>query len=685
MPSEKGKRIGVFVCDCGSNIAATVDVPAVAEEAKKQADVVHVEEGKWICSVDFLSRIQNAVKEQNLDRVVVACCTPRTHEPTFKATVKEAGLNPFLLEFVSIREQSSWVHKFDKPEATRVAKDLVKMGIAKARLLEPAECVRIPVGKDALVIGGGVSGMSAAIGLAGQGINVVLVEKTDRLGGLLNGLENLAPHSHPAEKLVHELEQKVKGNPQIRLFLSTQVEDVKGYVGNYKVRLAGHPEPFPVSTIIAATGMEEIRPSGFGYGTVPTVMTLYEFDRKLKTGWDPGDVAFIGCVESRNEKRGCCNVGCLAGLQAASAVRVKHPKRKVAYFYREISLEGTGVVAFEDAVRRHGLKLFRFADNAYPKVEMGRANLIVTARDILSGMDARFLANTVVLITGYKGTEEAPKLKGLLKVSSDNDGFFQEAHIKLRPLDFAAEGVYLCGCARSPKDVRTSTEEGLGAAMRALIPMNKGHVESEGIVSVIDLEKCSKCGLCAKICPYTAIELVDKEPHVIQAICKGCGTCAAECPKDAIQIIHFTDEQILAAVDEALKEDAERKILAFCCHWCAHGAVDMAGVNRSEYPPNVRIIRVMCSGRVDAAWVQRALELKAAAVLVMGCEFPTCHYIDGNYKAEKRVERMIKSLGKKGLPVDRIRTVWLSAADGPKFVATMKALSDELKLGESRS
>jgi heterodisulfide reductase subunit A len=411
------------------------------------------------------------------------------------------------------------------------------------------------------------------------------------------------------------------------------------------------------------------------------VMTLLGFEQKLKEGWDPGNVAFIGCVESRNEKRGCCNVGCMAGFQAAATIRDRHPAGKVGFFYREISLEGTSVAAFDDAVRRKGLTLYRFADDAYPTIENKDGKLVVSARDILGGMQVRFKADTVVLITGFKGSEEAPKLKGLLKVSSDNDGFFQEAHIKLRPLDFAAEGVYLCGCARSPKDVRTSTEEGLGAAMRALIPMNKGYVESEGIVSVIDLEKCSKCGLCAKICPYTAIELVEKEPHVIQAICKGCGTCAAECPKDAIQIIHFTDEQILAQVDEALKEDAEHKILAFCCHWCALGAVDMAGVNRSEYPPNVRIVRVMCSGRVDAAWVQRALELKAAAVLVMGCEFPTCHYIDGNYKAEKRVEKMIKSLAKKGLPVDRIRTVWLSAADGPKFVSTMKALSDELKLG----
>ena len=680
-PDSRGRRLGVFVCDCGSNIAATVDVPAVVDDAKKQQGVVHAEEGKWICSVDFLSRIQNAIKEQKLDRVVVACCTPRTHEPTFKATVKEAGLNPFLLEFVSIREQSSWVHKFDKAEATRVAKDLVRMGIAKARLLEPAECVRIPVGKDALIIGGGVAGMTAALGLSDQGINVVLVEKSPGLGGILNSLGNLAPHSHPSEALVKDLEGRIRKNTNVRIFLNTQVEDVKGYVGNYKVKLTGQPEPFTISTIIAATGMEELKPSGFGHGTIPNVMTLLEFEQKMKSSYKPGDVAFIGCVESRNEKRGCCNVGCLAGLQAASDLKQKHPESNVGYFYREISLEGTGVAAFDDAVRRHGLRLFRFADDAYPTVDSVDGKLQVFAKDILSGLDIRFKADTVVLITGYKGSEEAPGLKGLLKVSSDGDGFFQEAHIKLRPLDFAAEGVYLCGCARSPKDVRTSIEEGLGAAMRALIPMNKGHVESEGIVSVIDLDSCSRCGICAKTCPYTAIELVEKQPHVIQAICKGCGTCAAECPKDAIQIIHFTDEQILAQVEEALKEDAGHKILAFCCHWCALGAVDMAGVNRSEYPPNVRIVRVMCSGRVDASWVQRALELNAAAVLIMGCEFPTCHYIDGNYKAEKRVERMVKSLAKKGLPVDRIRTVWLSAADGPKFASTIRALAKELKLG----
>ena len=466
-PDSRGKRVGVFVCDCGSNIAATVDVPAVVEDARKQEGVVHAEEGKWICSVDFLSRIQNAVKEQKLDRVVVACCTPRTHEPTFKATVKEAGLNPFLLEFVSIREQSSWVHKFDRAEATRVAKDLVRMGIAKALLLEPAECVSIPVGKDALIIGGGLAGMSAALGLAEQGIRVVLVEKSERLGGLLNKMEKIAPHAHSSEKLAKDLAEKVTHDPNIRLMLDSQVEDIMGYVGNYTVTVgqqaaedrsslskssaprttpvvygagsrqkgattdaqqagSGQHEThqFKISTIIAATGMEELRPAGFGYGTHPNVMTLLEFEQGMKAGFTPGDVAFIGCVESRNEKRGCCNVGCLGGFQAASAVKERHPDSQVGFFYRDITLEGTGVASFDDAVRQQGLRLYRFADDAYPTVEQKDGKLIVSVRDILSGADVHVKADTVVLITGFRGTDEAGKLKGLLKVSSDNDGFF---------------------------------------------------------------------------------------------------------------------------------------------------------------------------------------------------------------------------------------------------------------------
>jgi heterodisulfide reductase subunit A len=278
------------------------------------------------------------------------------------------------------------------------------------------------------------------------------------------------------------------------------------------------------------------------------------------------------------------------------------------------------------------------------------------------------------------GDESAENLKGLLKVSTNSDGFFQEAHIKLRPLDFATQGIYLGGCARSPKDMRESMEEAMGAAMRATIPMKKGYVEAEGIVADIDYELCSECGLCGKVCEFQAIELDEKRPTVIKAICKGCGTCAAECPKDAINIIHFTDEQIFAQVEAALEEKPEDKIVAFCCHWCAMGAVDMAGVGRSEYPDNIRIIRVMCAGRVDKAFVTKALDLGAGGVLVAGCEFPTCHYINGNYKCEERMEKLKKKLAKEGKDADKLYLTWLSAADGPKFVKTVKNMVEELNL-----
>jgi heterodisulfide reductase subunit A len=271
----------------------------------------------------------------------------------------------------------------------------------------------------------------------------------------------------------------------------------------------------------------------------------------------------------------------------------------------------------------------------------------------------------------------------LLKVSASSDRFFQEAHIKLRPLDFANDGIYLCGCARNPKDIRTTIEESLGAAMRAGIPMNRGYVEAEGIVADINTDLCNSCGLCAKTCAFGAIEYIDKSqpPNFIKAICKGCGTCAAECPTNAINIIHYTNEQILAQVNVALAENPDKKIIAFCCHWCALGAVDLAGVSRFDYPTNIQIIRVMCAGRVDAKFIERALELKAAGVLVAGCEFPTCHYINGNYKCKDRIDRLKKKLDKKNIDTSKIWDVWLSAADGPKFVSTVKEMVKGLKLG----
>jgi heterodisulfide reductase subunit A len=678
-------RVGVFVCDCGTNIAGVVDVPSVVEYAKTLEDVVFADEGKWICSVDYLSKIKEFVSEHDLNRVVVACCTPRTHEPTFKSTVKEGGLNPYLLEFVSIREQSSWVHRSEPVKATEKAKDLVRMGVAKARLLEPAEETRLSVGKDCLIVGGGISGMTSALALADSGFNVKLVEKDKELGGLLNKADSVAPYEVKGTEIVNDRLRKIEENDNIEVLTETELEDVTGYVGNYKVELtkSGEKQEHDISTIIVTTGMRELIPEGeFGYGKSSKIITQLQLEKMLKQNEVSNlkELVIINCVNSRNEERGCCNVGCLISMKNAKALREANPSAKIYLLYKDLNLRGHEVNYQKDVLERFDIKLIRYNDIHNPEVNEEDGNLVLKVHDILLGKELTLNPDLLILTCAYQGDETVDKLKGLLKVSTNSDGFFQEAHIKLAPLDFATSGLHLGGCSRSPKSVRESMEEAEGAAMRAAIPMNRGYVEAEGIVANIDYEKCNECGLCAKNCAFGAIELDEKRPEVIKAICKGCGTCAAECPKDAIDIIHFTDGQILAQVEAALEEDPSDKIVAFCCHWCAMGAVDMAGVGRSEYPTNIRIIRVMCAGRVDKSFVEKALELGAGGVLIAGCEFPTCHYITGNYKCKDRIEKLKKKLAKNGMDADKVWTEWLSAADGPKFVSCVKYMTKELNL-----
>jgi len=683
-------RVGVFVCNCGTNIGGVVNVADVVKYASQLDGVAFAEEGKWICSVDYLSKIEENIAEHKLNRVVVACCTPRTHEPTFKSTVKEAGLNPYLLEFVSIREQSSWVHKSNPKLATEKAKNLVKMGVAKAILLEPGEDIRISVGKNCLIIGGGLAGMTAALAVADQGFKVDLIEKNSKLGGILNNLDTLAPFDINAEEIVNDKIGKITKHSNIKLHTDTELEDVKGYIGNYKVKLTnkGKTEELETSTIIVATGMNEIEPVGlFGYAEFSNIITQLQLEEKLKLKslCKVKNVAIINCVNSRNEERGCCNIGCLASIKNAVTIKEINKDAKVYIFYRDINIKGKDVNYFKEAVKKYDIKLIRYPDDKKVEVFGNKKNgaLTLKAYDILIGKELKINPDLVVLTTGFQGDSSVEKLKGLLKVSASPDKFFQEAHIKLRPLDFTNDGMYLCGCARNPKSIKVTIEESLGAAMRAGIPMNKGYVEAEGIVADIKIELCNSCGLCAKTCAFGAIQFVDKKqpPNVIKALCKGCGTCAAECPNDAINIIHYTNEQILAQVDAALEEKPETKIIAFCCHWCALGAVDIAGVSRFEYPTNIQIIRVMCSGRIDTKFIERAFELKAAGVLVAGCEFPTCHYINGNEKCKDRIERLKKKLSKKNIDTSKIWDVWLSAADGPKFVSTVKNMVEELNLG----
>ena len=682
-------RIGVFVCDCGTNIAGVVNVPELVEYARALNHVVLADEGKWSCSVDYLGRMQELIREHRINRVVVASCTPRTHEPLFKRTTREAGVNPYLLEFVSIREQVSWVHMREPQVATEKAKDLIKMGVAKAALLEEGEEIRLPVKTDCLIIGGGMAGMHAALSVAKQGFQAHLVEKEPRLGGILNKLCFLSHDQRrvPAAKVVQAKADQVAAHPRIKVYTGTRVESVKGYIGNYTVVLKtdgnGAAEALDISTIIVATGMQEIEPAGqFEYGRDPRVMTQLQLDTALRNRalGDFSSVVMINCVNSKNEARGCCNIGCHVSVKNAVALKTLRPAAEVFILYRDMSLVREEAEAQKKA-KQLGVKFLRFPDQRYPEVHTQDGRLRVKVYDLLVGREFEIPADRLVLAAALRGDDSVEQVKGLLKVSANTDGFFQEAHVKLGPLEFATHGVSLGGCAKAPMFYKESCEAGVGAAMKSSIPMKKGYIETEGIVADIDLTACNQCGLCSKRCPYNAIRVdAEDNPAVIKALCKGCGLCAADCPKECISIVHYTDAQVLAQVDAALEENPGRKIIAFVCHWCALGGVDMAGVSRLQYPPNARLIRVMCSARVSIKMMQRAFEGGAAGVLVAGCEFPTCHYIQGNYAAETRVKRAKKKLAKAGFDPEKLWNIWCSAADGPKFAGTMREMVKELKL-----
>jgi len=687
-PSDE-PRIGVFACDCGSNIRGVVDIPKIVEYAKTLQNVVHSEETTFLCSADFQSKIKERITELNLNRVVVACCTPKTHEGLFRETCKEAGLNPYLLEFVSIREHCSWVHMHEPKEATEKAKDLIRIGVAKARLLEPQEELRIPVGQESLIIGGGIGGMTAAITLVDMGFKVKLVEREEELGGMLKKIFRIFPHDVASERIIGPLIKAVREKENIVAYTGTEVTEISGYIGKYHVKIRnkkkGSEDEFEVSTIIVATGAKEIDPTGhYGYGKFDNVITQLQLEKMLKEGTmkKPRNIVMINCVGSREEGANnyCCNVGCRTSLKNAKYLKELYSDTNIYVLYRDFMIFDAEEQKYFEDTKGKMVNFIRYSDTQKPEVYMNNGKLIVEVNAPQLNSKVRIEADLVVLTVALEGADGVKELREMLKVPVGAGGFFREGHVKLQPLSFATEGIYLCGAAHSPKGIVDTIHQASGAAMKASIPMSRGFVKAEGITSIINLELCKKCGLCAKFCSYGAITLSsDKTPQSIPALCKGCGTCAAECPSDAITMRHYTDAQIMAQIDAALAERPEEKILAFCCNWCSYAAADLAGVSRFQYPTNIRIIRVMCSGRVDRDFIFRAFEKGAGMVLVAGCDFPTCHYISGNYAAKERTERLKRRLESKGINSERLRVAWISAAEGKKFADLINEMVEQMK------
>ena len=781
--AQKELRIGVFVCECGLNIAGSVDCEEVRKSVEELPDVVVSVVNKYTCADPGQEEIKRYIREYNLNRVVVASCTPRMHEPTFRNCVAETELNPYLLEMASIREQCSWVHLHDKAAATEKAKDIVKMAVARARLLQPHEDTKIPITDAALVIGGGVAGIQAALDLADAGHRVYLVEKQPSVGGVMAQLDKTFPTMDCSICVLGPKMMDVGRHPRITLMTYSEVEDISGYVGNFKVLVRKKARyvdetvcnscgkcaevcpvvmpdafqqgfssrkaayiPFPqavpssyiidmeqclgnnpitcgkcldvcekhcidlnmqdelveinVGVIIAATGMDIYDPTildEYGYTRFENVITSMEFER-LICGGGPTDgelvrpsdrqtpkrIGFIQCVGSRTENRGnpyCSNVCCMNTIKDSLLINEHHPETEIYVFYMDIRAYGKG---FEDLFRRSREAGVRYIRGLPGEVieDPATRNLKLRVENTTTSTVEEYELDMVVLSVGLQPSENLKKLTSVLNVSQTADGFVMEAHPKLRPVDASTAGIFFAGCVEAPKDIKDSVTQAGAAVARSSILLNAGTVVGDAVKAVVDPEKCTACGVCARVCPFGAIEVDLKAKtvaRVITAACAGCGACAAECKFGAITIQHFHNEQILAQVKAALEAEPAQKIITFLCNWCSYAASDLAGTSRMQYPPNNRFIRVMCSARVDEAFIWEGFKLGAPIVLLSGCHIGDCHYISANHWVLRRADRIWNRMEKLGIRPERLQLEWISAAEGPRFAQIMRDLEEMRK------
>ncbi|TET90879.1 MAG: hydrogenase iron-sulfur subunit [Methanomassiliicoccales archaeon] len=783
---EEEPRIGVYVCHCGLNIAGSVDVEAVADYAAGLPNVVLAKDYRYSCSDPGQEMMKEDIKEQNLNRLVVASCSPRLHEPTFRAMAEEAGMNRYLVEMANIREHCSWVHLYDKEGATEKAKELVKMAVNKARLLQPQVEKKVPVLRKTAVIGAGVAGIQAALDLADSGYKVYLIEKDVSIGGRMAQIDKTFPTMDCSICILAPKMSEVGRHPNVELLTNAEVEKVSGYVGNFVVTIRKKARyvrddctacgdcatacpvvmpnefdlglasrkaiytPFAqavpsayvvdienclndgpvlacekcieacdiegcidfnmkdevidleVGTIVIATGsttFDAKRLEEYGYGKYPNVLTTLEFERLINAGGPSGghlirpsdleppkNVAFIQCIGSRTEKDGnpyCSNICCMETIKDALLIKEHWPEIDIVVYYMDIRAFGKGFEDLYKRARTQGVRFIRGIPAEALNAEVDNIRLIGENTLLSELYDEVY--DMVILSIGIEPQEDSEIVQRLFNLSKTADGFFMESHPKLLPVDTPTKGVFLAGCAESPKDIKDSVTQACAAASRANILMAKGEVTVEAITPIIVEDNCNGCGLCVKVCPYNAIELIGEKPNqkakVIEAACTGCGTCGAECKFEAIIMRHFTDEQIISQIDGALEEDPEKKILAFACNWCSYAGADFAGVSRMQYPSNVRIVKTMCSGRVSENFVRRAFEKRAGAVLVSGCHLQDCHYINANYQTKKRVEKLWKEMDKLGLDKSRLHLEWFTAAEGQKFadkITEMKEIVEKV-------
>ena len=560
--SQEEPHIGVFICHCGINIGGVVNVPEVVEYAKTLPNVVYAEANLYTCSQDTQKLIREKIQQYNLNRVIVASCTPRTHEPLFRETVQETGLNSYLFEMTNIRDQCSWVHMHEPEKATEKAKDLVRSIVAKAKLLKPLKKPLINVTPVGLVIGGGVSGMTAALELASQGFEVHLVEREKELGGHLRKIYYLLEKDEDPKEKLNSIIKGVTENAKIHVHLGSEVMDVSGFVGNFKAKikqLNGKEQEVEHGIVIVATGATEYKPTEYLYGKDPRVMTQHELEEKLANGnFKAKDVVMIQCVGARNEERpNCARICCGQAIKNALKIKEATPETEVYVLYKDIRSYGFKEDYYREAATK-GVLFVNYEDERKPQVVNENGKLEVTFWEPVIEEEVRIEPDFIVLSAATIPNPDNKRVAEMLKVPITKDGFFLEAHMKLRPVDFATEGVFLCGMAHSPKYIEESIAQACAAASRATTIISKPTLEMEGTIANVNEDLCSGCKICEYLCAYGAIEMKEKDgkhtAHVIEALCKGCGVCGTACPTKAITMGHFTTEEILAQVKAALLE-----------------------------------------------------------------------------------------------------------------------------------
>ena len=583
-------RIGVFVCHCGINIGGYVDVPSVVDYAETLPNVVYAERNLYTCSQDTQEKIKEKIAEENLNRVIVASCSPRTHEPLFQESIRESGLNRYLFEMANIRDQCSWVHMREPEKATAKAKDLVRMAVSKAALIEPLQRIMLDVTKAGLVIGGGLAGMTSALRMADEGYEVHLVEREDELGGNLRHIHYTLT-GEDTQAYLKNLLGRIEENPLIHVYTGAEIRQVDGYVGNFEttVEIGDREEKVRHGVVIVATGARELVPEEYLYGGDDRVLTQRELEERLAEGTrgqgdketrrqdssedkglplspspplpigevgPGGTVVMIQCVGSREEGRTYCSRFCCSqAIKNALKIKEIRPDANIYILYRDMRAYGFKEDFYRKA-RNLGVLFIRYDETNKPKVVVQEDGLYVQVKDPILGEELALRADLLALSVATLPYEDNYDLARMLKVPLNEDNFFLEAHVKLRPVDFATEGVFVCGLCHSPKSVEESIDQACAAVSRACTILSKDQIEAEGQIAFVDVDRCTACGMCESLCAYKAIEVtvVDERrgiraARVNEALCKGCGACAANCRCDAITVRGFSDEQILSMIE----------------------------------------------------------------------------------------------------------------------------------------